>query len=117
MLTELKDIKSKMILTGGIILAVILMYVTGFGCVFKRLTGIPCHGCGMTRAVLAALRLDFRAAFEYHAMFWSLPLMYLTFLFDLKPFRWKYLNWTINGLIVVGFMANWIWHLTVGPRI
>lgn len=61
----------------GRILAYALLAVVGIllldvGCVFRRITGIPCPGCGMTRAHLAALRLDFRAAFYYHPL-WFLP--------------------------------------------
>lgn len=46
--------------------AVILSYhlLTWFtGCPFRFFFGISCPGCGMTRALLAALRLDFAAAF------------------------------------------------------
>ena len=53
--------------------AVILSYhlLTWFtGCPFRFFFGISCPGCGMTRALLAALRLDFAAAFSYHP---SLP--------------------------------------------
>lgn len=49
--------------------AVILSYhlLTWFtGCPFRFFFGISCPGCGMTRALLAALRLDFAAAFSYH---------------------------------------------------
>ena len=48
--------------------AVILSYhlLTWFtGCPFRFFFGISCPGCGMTRALLAALRLDFAAAFSY----------------------------------------------------
>lgn len=41
-------------------------------CPVYRLLGIRCLGCGMTRAFLAILRLDFRSAFRYHVL--SIPL-------------------------------------------
>ena len=34
-------------------------------------------GCGMTRAWLAALRLDFAAAFAYHPLFWVVPIAFV----------------------------------------
>ena len=33
-------------------------------CVFKLLTGKPCYNCGMTRAFLAILHLDFYSAYK-----------------------------------------------------
>lgn len=40
-----------------------------YRCPFLFLWGIPCPGCGMTRAFLALLHLDFAAAFYYHPLF------------------------------------------------
>ncbi|MHB1454354.1 MAG: DUF2752 domain-containing protein [Saccharofermentanales bacterium] len=40
-------------------------------CLLRRTIGIPCPGCGMTRATFALLRLDFAAAFTFH------PLVYV----------------------------------------
>ena len=61
----------KRVLLGALLLvaAVLIMDV---GCVFRKTTGVPCPGCGMTRAHLAALRLDFKDAFFYHPL-WFLP--------------------------------------------
>lgn len=51
------------------------LYLTDIGCVFRTVTGVPCPGCGMTRAWLAALRLDLPAALAYHPLFWTVPFM------------------------------------------
>ncbi len=55
------------------ILAVVLVYatfhITGIGCPIRFVTGVSCPGCGMTRAWLALLRLDFAGAFYYHPLF------------------------------------------------
>ncbi|MDO4337664.1 MAG: DUF2752 domain-containing protein [Eubacteriales bacterium] len=40
-----------------------------YKCPVRLLFHIDCPGCGMTRAVLSALRLDFNAAFRYHSLF------------------------------------------------
>lgn len=54
--------------------------ITGCACPFRLLTGIPCPFCGMTRAHLAALRLDFPAAFRAHPLFpLGLPFLFLLF--------------------------------------
>ena len=55
--------------------SVLLLMLTGVDvripCLFKLLLGIPCLGCGMTRALQALLVLNFSAAFE------SNPLIFL----------------------------------------
>lgn len=58
----------------------------GLPCLFRSLTGIICPGCGMSRAVLSALRLDFSQAFYYHPMFCILPVLALEILFDFRLF-------------------------------
>lgn len=39
-----------------------------YRCPFRALFGISCPCCGMTRALLAALRGDLAAAFQYHPL-------------------------------------------------
>lgn len=51
------------IAVSGIILLVF------YHCPFLYFFGIPCPGCGMTRALIAAARLDFKVAFYYHPLF------------------------------------------------
>jgi len=38
-------------------------------CVFRLITGIPCPGCGLSRAFLYAVRLDFLAALRMNILF------------------------------------------------
>ena len=62
-------------------LCYLLFGVIGGWCMFRRVTGLPCLTCGMSRAWLCALRLDFAGAFFWHPLFWTLPLLVLLFLF------------------------------------
>lgn len=62
---------------GVLFVAWLALYLLDIGCVFRLMTGIPCPGCGMTRAWLAALRLDFAAAIAYHPLFWAVPIAFL----------------------------------------
>ena len=43
-------------------------------CLFRFHTGLPCPGCGLTRAFLALLRGDFRASVQFHALL--LPVLF-----------------------------------------
>jgi Protein of unknown function (DUF2752) len=61
-----------------ILFSVTVLHVTGvfstdriggaipFFCPFKALTGIPCPGCGMTRAILSITKGDFQGAIGYN---------------------------------------------------
>lgn len=82
--------------------AVGILLLLDVGCLFRHITGIPCPGCGMTRAHLAAMRLDFQAAFWYHPL-WFLPLPLLAgeFLFPNGLFRNKKWNTAFSIVLLV----------------
>ena len=44
-------------------------------CPIKYISGISCAGCGMTRALLSALRCDLAAAFAYHPLWIAVPMV------------------------------------------
>lgn len=50
------------------IAAVLILYFSGIHCFFRFFTGIPCPSCGMTRAFLSLLKLDFYRSFYYHSL-------------------------------------------------
>lgn len=52
----------------------LLLHFIGIGCPIKFISGISCPGCGMTRAALSLLQLDFASAFYYHPLF---PLVFV----------------------------------------
>lgn len=64
----------------AIIIFVLLSELTGLGCPFRVMLGITCAGCGMTRAYKALLRLDIAAAFNYHPLFWIVPVYFVFYL-------------------------------------
>ncbi len=111
-MTKPKHFKIKIL--GTLLYGAILIlgwFTVGVPCPFKLIFGIPCPLCGMTRAFVSLLKLDFSAAFEYNAMVWSLPILYLLFLFDGKIFKNKYANTAVLALISAGFVINWLLKL------
>lgn len=83
----------------------------GMGCPVKSLTGIPCPGCGLSRAAVSLLRLDLTAAFRYHPMVFVLPPVVLLVLFGPNPLlgsktRERMLLWSVLGVWVVVWLTR-----------
>ena len=85
----------------------------GLGCVVYETLGIPCLTCGMTRAVTAALRLDFKSAFGYHPLFITLPILYQTVITELSPFKSKLANKITVVSLASAFLGVWIVRLAL----
>jgi hypothetical protein len=77
-------------------------------CLFRRWTGIPCPTCGISRAWLAAFRLDPATAFYYHPMFWSVPVLAMVYILDGCPFPGKTASKALYLLILIGFGVNYL---------
>ena len=105
---KIKEAKNKLCLTFIYIFILIILWCFNVPCLFKRFLGIECIGCGMSRAFFSALRLDFIAAFRFHPMFWSMPILYLYFLYDGKVIGKKIIDTIILGLIFLGFVLSWV---------
>ena len=114
---KIKNIKEKIIFLVIYLAVVATFYFLGAECIFKRLFGFGCVGCGMTRAVISLFSLDFKSAFYYHPMVFSLPLLFLYFLYDGNLFKNKTFNRVVIVLIFVGFLVNWVINLLTGKPI
>lgn len=91
-----------LILCGGLLL---LAVAEETPCLLRRMTGLICPACGMSRAWLAALRLDLAAAFRYHPMFWSVPVLALLWLFDGKLLPRPWMNRVLLTLLLTGLLV------------
>ena len=49
-------------------------------CLIKRTIGIPCMGCGMSRAFVYLFSFNFSQAFFYHPLVFIIPFIILVFL-------------------------------------
>ena len=54
-------------------------YFFGMICPFRIMFGFSCPGCGMSRAIIALLHLDFMQAIHYHPLVICIP--FIIFLF------------------------------------
>ena len=68
-----KKFKELFTLLFGFAIYVLFLNLSGIHCPIKFITGISCPGCGMTRAVISAVKLDFKSAFYYNPM-WCVTL-------------------------------------------
>ena len=103
----------------GIIYAIICSKL-GFGipCLFRKVTGLMCPGCGISRMCLALLKLDFHTAFESNPMVLILSPLLIAVFADvtveyIKTGSSRAKGWTtvvsyviITALLVFGVVRN-----------
>lgn len=67
--TLLRDRKFGLLLTGALTLnvAAIALHLPSWQCAFLQVTGLPCPGCGLTRACLLLLKGDVGESVQFHA--------------------------------------------------
>lgn len=105
---RISQLKQKLWASVGAAAVVLTMWWLRLPCIYRALFDVSCPGCGMTRAWMAALRLDFGAAFGYHWMFWSVPVGYVYFLLDGRVIGKRWADRLVLGLLVGGFLVNWV---------
>ena len=93
------------------------------GCQFRRITGLQCPGCGMTRATHAALNGRFGEAFTLNPLgMVLLPIALIGLVPETlnwvsrRPVAWRLRPGVYgSGLIVICVMAFWIWRNIAWP--
>lgn len=88
-----------------------ISYITGIGCVWQAAFHVPCPGCGFTRASLSLLCLDFKSAWEFHPMYWSIFLLVPYFIFEGEVFRSRIINRLVISAVIIGFLGVWIYRM------
>lgn len=63
----------KDILFYTVLTVLLVLWYAVFGCPLRWATGIPCAGCGMTRAVVSLLKGDVQSALHFHPLVFILP--------------------------------------------
>lgn len=103
---------ARALILGALAYASALLF--GWNCPIKYLTGVPCPGCGLSRALAALLRLDFRTALRFHPMVFVLPPVVLYALFGKKPlFGSKNLERVLLWSVIVLDIAIWLIRLAL----
>jgi hypothetical protein len=83
--------------------------------------GVPCPGCGLTRATLALLRGDFAEALHFHPLVWLLTPLFVTFVGvavlefvglrpRVSPIRWQGRGTNIASVLVL-LLTFGVWLL------
>ena len=97
----------------SLIFMLFLYYIATWstGCPMKYVLGIACPGCGMTRAWLAVLHLDFSTAFAYHPLFLLGAIIAFAILFHpwINFKKWRWLGITLIFLFFMVYVLRLFW--------
>lgn len=89
-------------ITLGVVFVVLLLALGGIlTCLWKHIFGIPCPGCGMSRAYMALLAGDLKTAFLMHPLFFAPPLILGLCLFK-KNIATNTKFWIVVGVVFIG---------------
>lgn len=107
------NVRGALSLLLALLAAAVFLWVTGVGCPVRFVTGVACPGCGLTRAWLAAFRLDVHAALAYHPLFWAVPIAFALALLRgrIRSTRARRAVDVLLVVFVLAFLALWIVRL------
>lgn len=94
----------------GVFLYALLLRLADITCPIRFVLGIPCPGCGITRALFSAVSFDFGMAFAYHPLWIMTPIIFLYILYDGRLFG-KIADRIIISLTCAAFISVWVLRL------
>ena len=86
----------KIIIRNTVIITVFLIVfqvLAGTLCFFQATMGMPCPGCGMTRAYTCLFELDIKGALYYHPLFWYIPIIVFAVLYKYIRYNKQSVMW------------------------
>lgn len=96
----------KLIITGlaGVVClayySLLTFFNVGIPCLFHKITGLLCPGCGITRMILAILHLDFKSAFQYNTVIFVFSPVIIYFIIRL------YISWLKSESYKLSLLEN-----------
>ncbi len=97
---------------GILIIIIHLKYDVGVPCIFFKITGLYCPGCGITRAIFSLMKFDIYQAFRYNMLIIILlpfAISYYIYIFIFKGKKRipkKVLNFLLIITILFGILRN-----------
>lgn len=84
-----------------------------WSCKLKEIIGLPCPGCGITRALLCLLQLDFVGAFNYNPMVYCYMVsLFIYFIVVVRKSK-RLTNWLLWINVVLAIII-WLFRLVSG---
>lgn len=83
-------------------------------CIFKSIIGVPCPGCGLTRAWISFIKGTISEAFYWHPLFLMIPALAILILLYFKGSFIKYRRYiliaivTIVGLYIIVYIVRMV---------
>ncbi len=106
---QMKRMLPRLLLMGVLAVLLLIAVLLKTPCLFRSFTGVPCPACGMSRAWLAAFRLDIAGACRLHPMFWGIPVLGVLYIFDGFPIPGKHCTRLLYLVLLAGFVLTyWI---------
>ena len=103
---NMRDLLKAFIIIG---LFYLVLELCGITCPIKFLTGVSCAGCGMSRAFLALISGHIREAFEFHPLFFLVPIWLIAYL--LRNRMPKKVFYVLSVSFGVLFLAVYIYRM------
>lgn len=90
----------------------ITRYLFSSSCPMVQMTGLPCPACGLTRAGIALLKGNFKAALEINLMIFPIVILFFVFLFNryVRKHSSRFLLKYVIGMIVL-LIAYYIYRM------
>ena len=85
-------------------------------CLMKYFTGFSCPGCGISRAIFAALKLNFEDAFSYHPI-WFLILPASAISLMLYYVKREWIFYAFVGSYFAIYVGVWIVRIIMGDPV